>query len=88
MERVSIDLKHCYGIKALTKDFDFKKTKAYAIYAPNGVMKSSLAKTFADAATGEVSQDRIFTARKTVRKIVDEAGNEIDGDRILVVLPV
>ena len=87
MERVSIDLRHCYGIKALTKDFDFKKTKAYAIYAPNGVMKSSLAKTFADAATGDDSQDRIFTARKTVRKIIDEAGNEINGDQILVVLP-
>ena len=87
MDRVSIDLKHCYGIKALAKDFDFKKTKAYAIYAPNGVMKSSLAQTFADAAAGADSQDRIFTGRKTVRKIIDEAGKSIDGDRILVVLP-
>ena len=50
MDRVKVDLKNCYGIKALKKDFDFSKTRAYAIYAPNGVMKSSLAQTFLDAA--------------------------------------
>jgi hypothetical protein len=87
MDRVSIDLKHCYGIKALKRDFDFAKSRAYAIYAPNGVMKSSLAHTFADAANEEDSQDRIFPARKTARKITDESGKDIEGERILVVLP-
>ncbi len=87
MDRVSIDLEHCYGIKALKRDFDFTKTRAYAIYAPNGVMKSSLAQTFADAANGEDSHDRIFTGRKTSRKILDETGKEIEGERVLVVLP-
>lgn len=87
MDRVSIDLKHCYGIKALKRDFDFTKTRAYAIYAPNGVMKSSLAQTFADAANGEDSHDRIFTGRKTFRKIIDETGKDVEGERVLVVLP-
>src|SRR5580704_6315308 len=87
MDRVTVDLKNCYGIKALKKDFDFKKTPAYALYAPNGVMKSSLAQTFQDAATGAQSEDRIFPARATSRKITDEGGKEIDGERILVVLP-
>jgi hypothetical protein len=87
MDRVSIDLKHCYGIKALKRDFDFTKTRAYAIYAPNGVMKSSLAQTFADAASGQDSQDRIFPGRKTSRKIIDESGTDINGERVLVVLP-
>ena len=63
MDKVSIDLKHCYGIKALKRDLDFTKTRAYAIYAPNGVMKSSLAQTFADAAKGDDSHDRIFPGR-------------------------
>jgi hypothetical protein len=87
MNRVSIDLKHCYGIKELKRDFDFSKVRAYAIYAPNGVMKSSLAETFQDAAKGTESKDRVFEDRKTTRRITDETGADIDGDRILVVLP-
>ncbi|MFZ3351276.1 MAG: hypothetical protein WA268_10470 [Xanthobacteraceae bacterium] len=87
MDRVSIDLKHCYGIKTLKREFDFTKTRAYAIYAPNGVMKSSLAQTFKDASAGDESHDRIFPARKTSRKIVDEVGAQIEGERVLVVLP-
>jgi hypothetical protein len=87
MDRVSVELKHCYGIKDLKKDFDFSKVRAYTIYAPNGVMKSSLAETFQDAAKGAESKDRIFSDRKTTRKIVDETGADIDGERILVVLP-
>lgn len=87
MDLVSIDLKHCYGIKALKRDFDFAKTRAYAIYAANGVMKSSLAKTFDDAAKQQDSHDLIFRDRKTLRKITDEAGQAIEGERVLVVLP-
>jgi hypothetical protein len=87
MDRVSVDLKNCYGIKALKKDFDFKAVSAYAIYAPNGVMKSSLAQTFLDAANGVDSADRIFPDRATERKIDDEKGVAIDGERVLVVTP-
>jgi len=87
MDKVKVDLKNCYGIKKLEKTLDFTKTRAYAIYAPNGVMKSSLAKTFRDAADQTDSSDRIFPARKTSRKITDQAGVEIEGDRVLVVLP-
>lgn len=87
MERVKIDLKNCYGIKALNRELDFKKARAYAIYAPNGVMKSSLAQTFQDAAKGEDSRDRIFPDRKTERHFHDEAGKEIEGERVLVVGP-
>lgn len=47
---------YCYGINYLNFEFDFLSAdkhgnplnKAYAIYAPNGVMKSSFAKTFLD----------------------------------------
>jgi hypothetical protein len=87
MDRVSVDLKNCYGIKALEREFDFGDTRAYAIYAPNGAMKSSLAQTFQDVATGTPSSDRIFPARTTTRKITDEHGVEIDRDHVFVVLP-
>lgn len=87
MDHVKIDLKNCYGIKSLQRDFDFSKTRAYALYAPNGVMKSSLAKTFQDAAAKRPSEDRIFKTRKTERHIIDENATEIDGDRVLVVIP-
>ena len=87
MTRVKVHLKNCYGIRELQKEFDFSSTQAYALYAPNGVMKSSLAKTFQDAAGEKDSEDRIFPDRQTVRRITDELNNEIDGDRILVVLP-
>ena len=87
MDRVNVDLKNCYGIKTLNKDFDYSKAPAYAIYAPNGVMKSSLAQTFKDASAGVKSADRIFPKRATSRSITDETGKQIDGERILVVLP-
>jgi hypothetical protein len=87
MDRVKIDLTNCYGIKRLEKTFDFANAHACAIYAPNGVMKSSLAQTFQDAAEGVNSVDRVFQARLSARKITDEAGKEIEGERILVVLP-
>ena len=85
MDRVSLDLRHCYGIKSLQHDFDFEKTAAYALYAANGVMKSSLAETFLDASKGVETTDRIFPARETVRHIRDETGAEIQGERILVI---
>jgi len=85
MEKVIVDLTHCYGIKRLKHTFDFSEKSAFAIYAPNGVMKTSLAETFEDAADGDVTTDRIFSARKSVRKIVDEAGKPIEGDQLLVV---
>jgi len=87
MDRVSVDLKHCYGIKALKQDFDFSQQQAYAIYAPNGVMKSSLAQTFHDLSKGVDSRDRIFTARVNARKITDQTGANIKPESIFVVFP-
>lgn len=87
MNRVKIDLQNCYGIKSLERELDFSKTSAYALYAPNGVMKSSLAQTFKDAADAVESIDRIFPDRKTVRNIADEHDKALAPESILVVLP-
>lgn len=52
---------NCYGIKELdlTKGLLSDCSKAI-IYAPNGVMKTSLAKVFEDIAQGKPSKDRIY----------------------------
>ena|ERR1019366_4687679 len=87
MERVSIDLTNCYGIRRLNAQLDFSKSRVYAIYAPNGAMKSSLAQTFQDVATAAPSEDRIFPARAWIRKITDESGKDLTKESIFVVCP-
>ncbi len=85
MDTVTVELEHCYGIKALTHNFDFSQKRAFAIYAPNGAMKSSFAHTFKDLSEGAEPRDRIFPDRHTVAKVTDDKGDPITGDRILVV---
>jgi hypothetical protein len=87
MSRVSVKLENCYGIRKLSYEFDFTQRSAYAVYAPNGSMKSSLAQTFKDIADGEESSDRIFPSRVTVRNVKDENGKELARDRVLVLPP-
>lgn len=67
MEKLKVELKNCYGIRALHHDFDFSsgtpekpKAKAYAIYAPNGLMKSSFAKTFEVLSKGDVPREERY----------------------------
>ncbi len=84
--KIGVKLENCYGIRSLDTEFDFSKTKAYAIYAPNGAMKSSLAQTFQDAAAKIKSKDRIFPSRTTVRDIIQD-GAPIEPSNILVIRP-
>jgi len=87
MNKLTLNLESCYGIRALKFEFDFSNHRVYAIYAPNGMMKSSLAQTFEDVANAVPSQDRVFPARNCIRVITDESGAEIPGERVLVIRP-
>lgn len=87
MQSLKIELEHCYGIRKLEHTFDFTNCRAAAIYAPNGAMKSSLAKTFQDIAGKTKSSDRMFPERANKRIVVDEKGTELDPESILVVRP-
>lgn len=87
MNKLNIELENCYGIKKLKAQFDFSAKKAYAIYAPNGSMKSSLAQTFKDVADGTPSKDRIFPTRPCTRTITDEAGAQLPIESVLVIRP-
>jgi hypothetical protein len=87
MNKLQIELENCYGIKALKTSLDFVQHKTYAIYAPNGAMKSSLARTFKDISDGAPSKDIIFPARKSVRNIFDENGTAVGKSDVLTVAP-
>ena len=87
MNKLNFELENCYGIKNLQAQLDFSQHKAYAIYAPNGAMKTSLAQTFKDIAGGTASKDRIFPDRVCIRKITDETGIDLPKESVLVIRP-
>jgi hypothetical protein len=87
MKTLKVNLENCYGIKALNHQFDFRQSRACIIYAPNGVMKSSLAQAFKDLSSNVESKDRVFPARSTRREIVDESGTALSPDGVVVILP-
>ena len=87
MKTLNVDLENCYGIRKLQTKFDFSNHEAYAIYAPNGSMKSSFAQTFKDVADEAASKDRIFPTRVCNRKITDENSVALPKESVLVVRP-
>ncbi|GLX78051.1 hypothetical protein tinsulaeT_13910 [Thalassotalea insulae] len=83
--KLTLALENCYGINRLNKEFDFTKS-AYnngvnSLYAPNGTLKTSLAKTFIDVVNNDDTKDLIFPERNTVRDIqidnVDVAAEQL-----------
>lgn len=93
MDVLDIKLENCYGIQKLDAKFDFKGTQktpdgsAFSIYAPNGFMKTSLARTFLDFQEGRDSQDLIFPTRTTIRAITAEPAASITPDSVFVIKP-
>ncbi len=87
MQKLNLDLENCYGIRKLKETLDFGDGASYAIYAPNGSMKSSLYQTLKDLSQGEESRDRIFPERATTRTITTESNTEIDPQEIVVIGP-
>ncbi len=87
MEKLSLALEHCYGIRKLEIELDYSRSSTVAIYAPNGAMKSSLANTFQDIADGSPSKDRIFQTRVTRREVKDETGADLAASGVLVLRP-
>lgn len=85
--KLDVSLSNCYGIGELKYCFDFTNSSGYAIYAPNGFMKTSLSKTFDDHAKGRNSEDLIFPDRPTIRMLTDDDGVSISADSIFVVEP-
>ena len=87
MRKLKIRLENCYGIRSLDTEFDFTNKSAKLIYAPNGSMKSSFAKTFSDLSQNIQSRDRVYTDRKNIRKITDENGIDLKPEEVFVAKP-
>lgn len=85
MEKIIVTLKNCHGIRELDTSFTFKWGNAVAIYAPNGTMKTSFARTFKDFSRGEETADHVFPSRQTERSISDKQGRELNPDNVVVV---
>lgn len=83
MKKLKISLENCYGIAKLNTEFDFSKGSAKVIYAPNGCMKSSFAKTMGAISKGAKPEDEIFTDRETKYSVIID-GKDIIPKQILV----
>ena len=83
MEKLEINLENCYGIANLNTEFDFSERSTKIIYAPNGCMKSSFAKTMSAISKGAKPEDEIFTDRKTKYNVSID-GKDIMPKQILV----
>lgn len=85
MDSVTVHLENCYGIRSLKHQFDFRPRNAHVIYAPNGSMKTSLAKVFKDFSKGQRPSDRIFETRQSRSRVVDQNEAELDPESIFVI---
>jgi hypothetical protein len=87
MDKLTVDLENCYGIRKLKHDFDFRTGNVVAIYAGNGSMKTSFADTFNDLMTGTKTVDRYFPDRICKNSVKDETKADLPPNSILVVRP-
>ncbi|MCD4704727.1 hypothetical protein K8R66_01490 [bacterium] len=87
MNSLKIKFQYCYGIKKLETEFDFSSKRVFAIYAPNGTMKTSFAKSFNDLSNGKQPKDLVFQNRKTVCIVQDDSNQSLEAEEIFVVEP-
>lgn len=85
MKTLKVRLENCYGIAKFDEEFNFEKSYATLIYAPNGVMKTSFAKTFSAISKGKQPEEKMFN--KTSSFDIKADGVEILQDDILVINP-
>jgi energy-coupling factor transporter ATP-binding protein EcfA2 len=85
MDSLSIILENCYGIGSFKETFDFSESNSNLIYAPNGVMKTSLAKTFLRLSEDKKPEDLVFKKESKFDIKID--GVDILKDDILVIEP-
>jgi len=75
MNKLRINFENCYGIRSLEYDFYFndpRKINAYAVYAPNGLMKTSFSRTFEKISQGEMPCEERYQRPCNCAVLVDE----------------
>jgi len=86
VKKLKVSLSNCHGIHRLESEISFKDAGATAIYAPNGLMKTSFARTFGDLARGVDSTDHLFPERSSMRSITDQDDVDIQSDQVVVIV--
>lgn len=75
MKTLQVNFKSCYGIHSLEHIFDFGNgkagNKAFAIYAPNGLMKTSFTKTFEKLAQGKMAEEERYNRQSTCEVLLN-----------------
>lgn len=87
MNKLNIDFENCFGIGKLKHEFDFTKSKTFLIYAPNGTMKTSFAKTFDLISKNDAKNlpcDKVYNLRIPKFEILTD-DIKINPDNILVI---
>lgn len=86
MNVLTLDLENCYGIQKMQQNIDFSKNNIAVIYAPNGTMKSSFAKTFEAIRDGKTVEEKVYGC-KSKYSITDEGAVAISPETIMVINP-
>ncbi len=86
MDNLKVLLANCYGISSFDETFDLsndqRKAKAYSIYAPNGLMKTSFSRTFEALSKGDQPKEERFNRPATC--IIEVDNVEIQKEQIYV----
>lgn len=87
MKNLNVKFENCYGIKSLNYNFKLNDScRTYAVYAPNGVMKTSFAKTVTDYVDGKnKSRDAVFSREPYNRDMLDDAGVDYERENVFVI---
>ncbi len=85
MDNITVDLQNCFGIQEMHHEFDFHGDNTIAIYARNGLMKTSFAKTFQKVQTNKIDDicDAIFKDSGNMAIKID--GSDIVSDDVFVI---
>ena len=82
---LSCKLENCYGIKYFNQSFDFSQSKSILIYASNGIMKTSFARTFEQLQDGKQPEEKIYEKVSTAEITIN--GTSISANEIFVINP-
>lgn len=85
MDKLNVDLQNCFGIQEMHHEFDFHGDNIIAIYARNGLMKTSFAKTFQKIQANKTDDicDAIFGDAGIMTVNID--GRDIVSDDVFVI---
>lgn len=86
MDELKMNLENCYGVQKLNQSIDYSNNNVAVVYAPNGTMKSSLAKTFEAIRDKRPVEEKVFGYDSSC-SIVDENDINISSESIMVINP-